>query len=383
MAVYFDHNATTPVDGQVLEAMLPYLKESYGNPSSPHAFGRVARKAVEHARERVASLVNAHPSQIIFTGGGTEANNMALRGVAAAAGKCHIAVSAVEHSSVLEPARALGREGWDIDYIPVSDGGCITRDRLAQAMKARTRLLSVMTANNETGVVQDIAALSAHARDAGVLFHTDAVQAAGKIAVDFQASGAHLMSLSAHKIYGPKGVGALVVDKAVDMLSLILGGGQEKGRRSGTENVAGIVGFGAAAELAASRLTANHQQLLVMRERLETGLAKLPFVKIFAGKETRLPNTVFFAVEGIDGETLMMNLDMRGFAVASGSACESGRADPSHVLLAMGVAPDLARGAVRVSLGTGNTIEDVVAFLDVLQRQVGMISSMTQRLSIA
>jgi cysteine desulfurase len=366
-AVYLDHNATTPVDDAVLAAMLPFLREHYGNPSSVHRPGRTARAALERAREQVAALVGAHPAQVIFTAGGTEANSLALRGVAAVeVPPGRIAISAIEHPSVAETAEALGGQGWSVARIPVDSEGRVTVAGLEAGLDERAVLASVMWANNETGVIQDIAALSTVARERGVVFHTDAVQALGKLPVDFAASGAQLMSLSAHKIYGPKGVGALIVDKAVDFVPQLVGGGQEKARRAGTENVAGIVGFGAAAELARERLEMRRRRALALRERLTAGLRGLAAgygIVEFSASAERLPNTCCFAVPGVDGETLVLRLDQAGVAVSSGSACASGSGEPSPVLLAMGIDPQLARGGLRVSLGEGNTEADMDAFL--------------------
>ncbi len=383
MAVYLDHNATTPLDPRVLEAMLPYLRGHHGNASSVHAYGRVARNAIDQAREQVAALVNAQSSQVVFTGCGTEANNLALKGVAARLVAGRIAVSAVEHASLLGPAHALERQGWIIDAIAVDDQCRVSmaslsevlEDASSEVIKASPRIVSVMMANNETGVIQDIPAISAQARRVGAIMHTDAVQAAGKIPVDFPASGAHLMSLSAHKLYGPKGVGALIVDKSLELEPLLHGGGHEMGRRGGTENVAGIVGFGAAAELALNELAARSAHLYRLRDLLEAGLRELPGVVIFAERAARLPNTVLIGVPGIDGEALLMNLDRKGIAVSSGSACASGSGEPSHVLLAMGVDPGLARRVIRVSLGQGNTPENVLRFVAVLREQIDYLQA--------
>jgi cysteine desulfurase len=304
---------------------------------------------------------------VIFTAGGTEANSLALRGVAAVeVPPGRIAISAIEHPSVAETAEALGGQGWSVARIPVDSEGRVTVAGLEAGLDERAVLASVMWANNETGVIQDIAALSTVARERGVVFHTDAVQALGKLPVDFAASGAQLMSLSAHKIYGPKGVGALIVDKAVDFVPQLVGGGQEKARRAGTENVAGIVGFGAAAELARERLEMRRRRALALRERLTAGLRGLAAgygIVEFSASAERLPNTCCFAVPGVDGETLVLRLDQAGVAVSSGSACASGSGEPSPVLLAMGIDPQLARGGLRVSLGEGNTEADVDAFL--------------------
>jgi cysteine desulfurase len=375
--IYLDHNATTPLDERVLEAMLPWLRGSYGNPSSVHAPGRAARAALERAREQVAALAGAHPSQVVFTSGGTEANNAALKGVAGRRPAARIAVSAVEHASVQQPAAALARTGWTVETIPVTDQGDVTAQTVASVLRADTRLVSVMMANNETGVVNDIAAIAAVVRERGALMHTDAVQALGKQPVDFSAGGAHLMSVSAHKLYGPKGVGALLVDKAVDLEPLLHGGGQEKGRRGGTENLAGIVGFGRAAELAGALMETGRLRMNALRQRLEQGLReRVPQAVVFAAGAARLPNTVFLALPGIDGETLLLELDRMGLALSSGAACGSGYSEPSHVLQAMGVAPEIARCAVRVSLGAGNTEHDVDTLIAALQTQAARLQTL-------
>ncbi len=363
MTVYFDHNATTPLDGRVLAAMLPYLQGAFGNPSSPHRLGRLAREAVGRAREQVAALVGAHPSQVLFTSGGTEANNLALKGVTASFGAGRLLISAIEHASVMASARSLAGNGWQVDQLSVDHLGRLAREPYVAAI-ADSRLVSVMLANNETGVVQDIAPLAELARQSGALFHTDAVQAVGKMAIDFAATGAHLMSLSAHKLYGPKGIGALVRDKALSLAPLIHGGGQEFGLRGGTENVAAIVGFGAAAELACSELVARRERLLFLRNLLEARLsAQIPDVVLFAQEALRLPNTLFMAIPAIEGQTLVLELDRRGFELGSGAACGSNSDVPSHVLAAMGVEVTLARCAVRVSLGVMNTEQEIEALV--------------------
>jgi cysteine desulfurase len=366
MAVYLDYNATTPIDERVLEAMLPYLRAHHGNPSSLHRQGRMVRAAVETAREQVA----AHPNQVIFTSGGTEANNLALKGPAGAMPPGRIAVSAIEHSSVLQPARALEQLGWQLDVIDVGDNGVVSPEAVRHACADDTRLVSVMAANNETGVIQDVTAVGEAVRDAGAIFHCDVVQAVGKIAVDFPGSGAQLMSLSAHKLYGPKGVGALIYDRGVALEPQLHGSGQEMGLRSGTENVPGIVGFGAAAELARHEWQDNAASLQRLRDYLENKLHDLDRIVIFCEGAQRLPNTVFIALPGIDGEALKMNLDRAGIAISSGSACTSGSAEPSHVLTAMGVETDLAQGAIRISLGHGSTREDVDTLISALKRQL-------------
>lgn len=362
MTVYLDHNATTPLDREVLRSMQPYLEEHFGNPSSRHRLGRVARAAVEQAREQVADLVGAHPSQVVFTSGATEANNLAIKGVAARA-PGHIAIGATEHPSVRHTAESLRSRGWRISAVAVDDQGRLTEESLQEALHTDTVLVSLMWANNETGTLQDIAGLSRRVRRHGALLHTDAAQAAGKVAVDFGASGAQLMSLSAHKLYGPKGIGALIVDKAVELEPLVHGGAQEKHLRAGTENVAAIVGFGVAAGLAKQRLAERAVQAHSLRQRLESGLSAIGGVEIFSARAERLPNTTCAAVPGIDGETLLMSLDKAGMAVSSGSACADGSHEPSPVLLAMGVAPELARSTIRISLGPENTDADIDAFL--------------------
>ncbi len=375
MALYLDHNATTPLDGRVLEAMLPFLREHHGNPNSLHASGQLARRAIEQAREQVAALAGAHPSQVVFTSGGTEANNLALAGVLEALGKgARLAVSAVEHPSVLEMARRLEGCGFALSLLPVDGQGRVEPE--TRLPKGGAGLVSVMMANNETGVIQPVEALAARARERGWLFHTDAVQAAGKMALDFHRLGADLMTLSAHKIHGPKGIGALVVGAGVDLVPQLVGGGQEKGRRSGTENVAAIVGFGRAAELALQEREARAARMLALRQRLEAALEGIEGATLFGREAPRLPNTLFFAVPGIDGETLLLALDRAGIELSSGAACDSNKDRASHVLLAMGVAPELARCALRVSLGRDNTEDDIDHFVSVLQREIHTLRSM-------
>lgn len=367
--VYFDHNATTALDMRVLEVMLPYLQNQQGNPTSRHSAGRSARQAVEHAREQVAAAVGAHPSQVTFTSGGTEADNMAIKGIAATHTPSQIAVSAIEHPAILKPAQSLLGRGWKVAKIGVDATGQLDQDQLAQALQQKTALVSVMAANNETGVLQDIAAIAELAKRHGSLVHTDAVQALGKVRLDFNALGVNAMSVSSHKINGPQGAGALILDKRVDIQPLLEGGGQEKGLRSGTENIAAIVGFGLACELATRELAQHAETNGNLRAQLEQGLSGQGAV-IFGKNAERLPNTSFFAFPDIEGETLVMALDRKGFAVASGSACSSDSVEPSHVLMAMGVATDIARGAVRVSLGMGNSAAQVEDFLLTLKNEL-------------
>ena len=365
---YLDHNATTPLDARVLEAMLPFLKERYGNASSRHEYGRAARAAIDTARQQVAAAVGAHPTEVVFTSGGSEANNLFIKGAAACLKPATIAVSAIEHPCVREPALDLKRLGWDVHEIAVDAEGRVAETDFSAALAKSPKLVSVMLANNETGVLQDIPALATQARTAKAWFHTDAVQALGKAAIDFRAlnaAGVSALTVSAHKLYGPKGAAALVLDKRIELKPLICGGGQERNLRSGTENVPAIVGFGAACELAVARLEMDAARLDALRGRLEEGLAGVG-ATVFSRNALRLPNTTFFALAGIDGETLVAQLDRAGFAVASGSACSSVSPEPSRTLLAMGVEAGMAKGALRVSLGRANTEEDVARFLQAL-----------------
>jgi cysteine desulfurase len=381
---YFDHNATTPLDPRVLEAMLPYLAQQYGNASSRHEYGRAARRAVDEARQRVAFAAGAHPTEVVFTSGGSEANNLFLKGAAACLTPGMVAISAIEHPCVREPAKQLQRGGWKLREIAVDVHCRVAAADFLAALDEKPALVSVMLANNETGAVQDVAVLAERARSARAWFHTDAVQAFGKRAMDFRElnrAGVHGMTLSAHKLGGPKGAGALLVDKRVELQPLIAGGGHERGLRSGTENVAAIVGFGLAAELAVASLELRAGQLEALRAELEVGLAEQGAV-LFAAAAERLPNTSYFAFAGIDGETLVGKLDRAGFAVAAGAACSSANPEPSHVLLAMGVAPSLARGAVRVSLGADNTEAQVREFLAALRTTILQLKGLTSIASL-
>lgn len=368
---YLDWNASTPLDPVVREAMLPWLGAAeparFGNASSRHEYGRQARAAVDEARACVATAVGAHSTEVIFTSGGSEANNLFLKGAASVMKPGLVAVSGIEHPCVREPARQLRRSGWTMREIAVDVQGRVAPEDWQTVLSDKPRLVSVMLANNETGVIQDIGSLAAEARAAGSLFHTDAVQALGKIEIDFRGLGVHALTLSAHKIGGPLGAGALVVDKRVELAPLIAGGGQERGLRSGTENVAAIVGFGVACELAVARREAEHARLAALRDEIEAALAARG-ARIFSAGALRLPNTVFFALAGIDGETLVGKLDRAGFACASGSACSSANPEPSHTLLAMGVEPGLARGALRVSLGRDTCEDDVRRFVQTFVR---------------
>lgn len=373
---YLDWNASAPLDEAVREAMLPWLGAHAGNASSRHEYGRRARAAIDAARERVAAAVGAHPTEVVFTSGGSEANNLFLKGASALQRPGRIAISAIEHPCVREPAKQLRRVGWEVEEVEVDGEGRLVVAAWREALERRPLIASVMLANNETGAIQPLSSLASEARIAGVWLHTDAVQAFGKIEVDFRALGVAAMTLSAHKIGGPVGAGALVLDKRVELQPLIAGGGQERGLRSGTENVAAIVGFGVACERAGVEREAAARRMSGMREGLEDALVVLG-ARIFSRGAERLPNTVFFALAGIDGETLVAKLDRAGFAVASGSACSSANPEPSHTLLAMGVERDLARNAVRVSIGRATTVAEMHDFAAALARVVSELKSLT------
>ena len=373
--IYFDHNATTPIALPVLEAMLPFLKESYGNASSRHGLGTLAREAVEAAREQVAAAAGVQPVQVVFTSGGTEANNLLVKGAALRLKPAQIAVSAIEHPCVREPAKQLVRQGWTVAELGVDSDGVVRQTDLTLALDKPTGIVSVMLANNETGAIQPVAKLGEQARAARAVMHTDAVQAFGKIPLRFAELNVDAMTVSSHKIYGPKGAGALIVDKRLDLLPLLAGGGHERGARSGTENVAAIVGFGAAAELAIALQQSYHDHVEPLRARLEAGLRERS-ARTFGDAVDRVPNTSYFAFPDVEGETLVIQLDAGGFATASGAACSSHHTGPSHVLLAMGVDEAIAGRAVRVSLGRGNDEAQVDAFLAELDNVLGRLARM-------
>lgn len=357
--LYFDHNATTPIDERVLEAMLPYLQNIYGNPSSLYRFARIARSAVDTAREQLAALLAVQPGQIIFTSGGSEANAQAM----ANAGAGQLYVSAIEHPSLLENAAARQQP----IILPVEPDGRLNPHCLEQYRFKAGDFVSLMLANNETGAIQDVAAVAAYLTDIGVTVHSDAVQALGKIPLSFTQLGVQLMSLSSHKIYGPKGCGALVKAADFPLQPLIHGGSQEYGLRAGTENVAAIVGFGKAAELAKTEFQQRNSHLQALRDRLEQQLLTIPDLVVFARHSPRLPNTLQFGLPGIRGDMLLMQLDKRNIAVSSGSACSAASTESSPVLAAMAVAPQLAASAIRISLGKDNTAQEVDEFVSVMK----------------
>ncbi len=363
--IYFDHNATTAIDERVVETMLPYLKTFYGNPSSLYRAGRIVRSAINTAREQVAALVDAQPEQIVFTSGGTEANNLALHTISPHA---TVVISSIEHPSISEPAN--NNKKLNLFSLAVDHNGLVLTEVIEKLLRKShpVDFISIMLANNEQGAIQNIAELSKQYRDKCSVIHTDAVQAAGKIPVSFRQLDVDLMSLSSHKIYGPKGCGALIVNKKMDISPLLIGGGQENGWRAGTENVAAIVGFGKAAELAQLELEQRHAHSLALRNTLEKELHTIPGLVIFAEQAERLPNTVQFGINGMDGEMLLMQLDQKNIAVSSGSACSSGAGKASSVLTAMGIDYQLAKSAIRISLGKSNTEQDVKVFIQTLKK---------------
>jgi cysteine desulfurase len=378
--IYLDHSATTPVHPQVLEAMLPWFRERFGNPSSAHQFSREPRQAVDAARESLASLLGCHPEEVLFTSGGTEADNLAVKGTVLASGRAnpHLVTSPIEHKAVLEACRFMAKQGGSVSILPVDGQGLISPDDLRKALRPETVLVSVMHANNEVGVVQDLAALTAVAREAGVPFHTDAVQSFGKIPARVDELGVDLLSLSAHKIYGPKGVGALFLRKGTRLTPLFHGGHHERKKRAGTENVPGIVGLGAAARLAAGDMTAEAARLDGLRGRLWEGLAaRIPRVTLNGHPHRRLPHIASISVAGIEGEAILLNLEMKGVAVSTGSACMSDTLEPSHVLLAMGMDHANAQGTLRFSLGRDNTAEDIDHVVAILPEIVERLRRMS------
>lgn len=363
--IYLDHNATTPLHPRVLAAMEPWLRDRWGNPSSPHRLGHEARMAVERARERIAQGLGFRPSEVVFCGSGTESDNLALRGVARAlAGRGrHLVTTSVEHHAVLHTCQALEREGWRVTYAPVTGDGVVDVEALAATLGPETVLVSVMHANNETGVVQPVEEITALARSRGVLFHTDAVQTVGKLPGRPGNLGADLVTFSAHKLCGPKGVGALCVREGTPLEPFVTGGAQERGLRAGTENLAGIVGFAEAVALALEGPAGEEEDRLgAQRDRLEREVVSgLRGVRVNGAGAPRVPNTSSLSFSGVDGESVVLGLDLLGICVSTGSACTTGDPEPSHVLLAMGVAPRLAQGTVRVSLGRETTEGDVQA----------------------
>ena len=378
--VYLDNAATTALSPRVLEAMLPYFTQYYGNPSSVHAFGREAKQGLDKARDQVAKALHCEPSEVIFTGCGTESDNTVLLGVAQRYGDKgkHIITTNVEHHAILHTCEYLEKQGYSVTYLPVDQDGLVTAEQVAAAIRPDTILVSIMFANNEVGTIMPIQEIGAVCKEKGVLFHTDAVQAVGHIPVDVQAMHIDMLSLSAHKFHGPKGVGALYCRKGIRLPSYIMGGAQERGRRAGTEDVAGIVGLGAAIQLATEQLEENRAKMTALRDRLMTGIqARISEVKLNGHPTNRLPNNVNFSFKYIEGESILLMLDMNGIAASSGSACTSGSLDPSHVLLALGLPHEIAHGSVRLTLGDETTEEDIDYTIDVLEKTVARLRAMS------
>lgn len=379
--VYLDHAATTPLDQRVLDAMMPYLTEHFGNPSSIYALGRQARQAIDEARNKVAEVLGCEPREIVFTGGGSEADNLAIKGMALArrdeGHKNHIITSAIEHHAVLDTCKSLEKLGFDVTVLPVDQYGLVDPDELARALRDDTALVTIMFANNEVGTVEPIAELVEVTHERGALFHTDAVQAVGSLPIDLKDLKVDLLSLSAHKFYGPKGVGALFVRHGLKPVPLIHGGGQERHRRAGTENVAGIVGLARALELAYEELEVRTERIVRLRDRLIAGLMAIPHSRLNGHPTERLPGNVNMCFEYVEGESMLLNLDLAGIAASSGSACTSGSLEPSHVLLAMGIPHEIAHGSLRLTLGKDSTDADVDAVLEVLPGIVARLRSMS------
>jgi cysteine desulfurase len=380
--VYLDHNATTPVHPAVVEAMTKVLREDFGNPSSVHHFGQRAKSAIDQARSSVASLIGADPSEVVFTSGGTESDNFAIRGAAEALDatrRRHLIATTIEHEAVLNTLKALARRGRPTTLLRVDGTGIVAPDALKEALTDDTALVSVMHANNEIGTIQPILELARIAHDRGALFHTDAVQTAGKVTVDAKTLDVDLLSISAHKFYGPKGVGALWIRRGLRLLPVLTGGKHERSRRAGTENVAGIVGMGVAASLAAAKIDEEADRMSALRDRLEEGvLSAVPGTTVNGARSPRVPNTTNISFDRIEAESLLIALDLEGVAVSTGSACSSGTLEPSHVLKAMGFPPHRTQNSIRFSLGAANTEADVDRVVAILPGIVDKLRSLTR-----
>ena len=383
MRVYFDYNATTPLAPDVTEAVVRATRDVFGNASSVHHFGQQAKAAMDNARSAVAALVNGDPSEIVFTSGGTESDNFAIRGAADAlepTGRRHLIASAVEHEAVLNTLRSLARKGWRTTLLPVDHTGIVSADRLRDAITDDTAVVSVMQANNEIGTIQPIAELAAIAHEHGALMHTDAVQSAGKIPVDVRALGVDLLSLSAHKFNGPKGAGVLWIKRGTRMQPIVTGGKHERNRRAGTENVPAIAGLGVAAHLAAGKLSSEGARIAALRDRLEAGiLGGVAGTAVNGAVDARVPNTTNISFERVEAESLLIALDLEGIAVSTGSACSSGTLEPSHVLRAMGLPTHRTQSSLRFSLGMFSTQEEVDRVVEVLPRLVEKLRGLTRK----
>ena len=383
MRVYFDYNATTPLSPDAAEAVARATLEIFGNASSVHHFGQQAKAAMDDARSALAALVHADPSELVFTGGGTESDNFAIRGTADAlesAGRRHLIASVIEHEAVLNTLKALARRGWRTTLLPVDASGIVAPERLREAITDDTAIVSVMHANNEIGTIQPIAALAAIAHEHGALMHSDAVQSAGTIPVDVRALGVDLLSLSAHKFNGPKGAGAIWIKRGTRLLPLLTGGKHERNRRAGTENVPAIAGLGVAARLAAGKLTAEAARVSTLRDRLEEGILRaVPGTAVNGAREPRVPNTTNISFERVEAESLLIALDLEGIAVSTGSACSSGTLEPSHVLRAMGLPTHRTQSSLRFSLGMFSTEAEVDRVIEVLPRLVEKLRGLTRK----
>ncbi|MBP7110817.1 MAG: cysteine desulfurase NifS [Firmicutes bacterium] len=377
--IYMDYSATTPLRKEALEAMMPYMTTEFGNPSSIHWFGRNAKKAMEDARARIATAIGAaEPGEVIFTSGGSEADNLAIWGVMEAYGKKHLITSAVEHHAVLDTARILEKEGYDLTVLPVDEYGMVDPEAVRKAIRPDTGLVTVMYGNNEIGTVEPVGEIASVCREKGVFFHTDAVQAVGHIPVNVKALGVDLMSFAAHKFYGPKGIGGLYVRKGIRLEPQITGGAQERKRRAGTENVAYIVGMAKALELAVAELPEEIKHLSTLRDRLIKGLMeRIPEIRLNGHPTKRLPGNVNISYRYVEGESLLLHLDINGIAASSGSACTSGSLEPSHVLMAIGLSHEIAHGSVRMSLGKYNTEADIDKVLEVFPGIVAKLREMS------
>lgn len=378
--IYFDHAATTYVKPEVIEEMIPYFTKQYGNASSIYSIGRESKKAIEVARDKVAAAIGAQAREIFFTGSGTEADNWAIKGVAYAnkSKGNHIITTAIEHHAILHTCQYLESDGFEVTYLPVDKNGLITTEQVMAAIKPSTILITVMFANNEIGTIQPIAEIGKIAREKGIYFHTDAVQAIGNVPINVVDMNIDLLSLSSHKFYGPKGVGVLYIRKGVKITSFMHGGAQERGRRASTENIPGIVGLGKAIEIAANNIDEYNKKLLSLRDRTIDEITKrIPFIRLNGDRYKRLPGNINFSFEFIEGESLLLMLDMKGIAASSGSACTSGSLDPSHVLLAIGLPHEIAHGSLRITFGEDNTQEDVDYFMEVLPMIVERLREMS------
>lgn len=378
--IYLDHNATTPVHPEVADEVCRCLRDEFGNAGTLYSYGREAKKLVDDAREMIASVIGAKREEILFTSGGTESDNMALRGVAygnAGRGK-HVITSSIEHHAVLESCRALEKEGFEVSYIPVDEHGVVRMEELERTVRPDTVLISIMHANNETGTIQPIAEIGKLAREKKVIFHTDTVQTFGKIGIDVEEMKIDLLSVSAHKLHGPKGIGVLYIRKGVKIRPLIYGGHQERKLRAGTHNVPGIVGLGKAAELSMRDMEAQEKKMLQLRDRLWEGIkASIPYIRLNGHPANRLSNTLNVSFEFVEGESLILGLDDQGICVASGSACTSDSLEPSHVLMAMGLSPEVAHSSLRFSLGRANTEDEIDTVIQALPKVVERMRSMS------